>query len=1486
MQPRKTNRISSRTRQIIAAATVMAVSTATPILPVLPRGSVFSASAQEVVETGTIKVSIYGLPERARPTLRMTQNGALVKEVPVTQGGTFEITAPVGDVELELVGLPEGVTSSERESVTVFKSGTGIAHFAITSPNSIRVPIGGTYVEDIGVRVSGAGLPTREQRENYYQIFPDLPEGEYKVEFFDVPEGVFTTGPVYVNVSSDSQVRAPMINASLETGTISGRVNGLRPGQRVEVQVDNFRELTTLTDSDGFYELRDVPTGSYHLRVVENSIPKGFSAPESVGANLFKNPAIRDLDLDMVRETGTLYGSVSNVPSGASLAVRATGTDDSTTGLVRETQLENGDYRFDNMPTGEYRVEILGLPEAFAVSNPGTVAVSQWGADRADFEVSRLTSTVSGRVTGPDGKGVGDVTVQAGDRTARTNANGDYTITDVPTGETTIEVTDGVPGGFSVSGAQSKNVTTAGESGVNFTTSRLTGSVAGRVTDPDGKGVAGVTVQAGDRTARTNTNGDYTITGVPTGDTTIQVTGGVPGGYSVSGAQSKNVTTAGVRDVNFTTSYNRVTGTVLVVNNASIPQPVAGASVTLRDGSANGRSLTTDDNGRATFNNLLPGSYPVEVAGATGYSGTSGTLTLDVGADGQTTLQVGALNQVTGSVNDDLGRAVDGASVTVTGPNNISQQMQTDANGRFDAGHLPAGTYTVNVAGTGTYEGTQQQVTVVAGQPTDPAALTVNLVRGSIAATVTGPVAPDSVVAVGGPKNESVRLTNVNGRYEAKNLYPGSYTLTATAPANYSVTPSTVEVTVAPAQTATASFGITANNGTVSGSVVGEDKKPVAGVQVELVGFDGKVVPVTVNPDGSLKPVSVRPGDYTVRVTPPSGYDEPADKSITINPGERVTVDPIKVLKTPVATPTPKPTPTTPKPTPTPKPSTSTAPTTSTSTQPQDLFTWDRIETRQGTIATARPKIAPNAPASNANVTFQTTAVGKVGEDGKVQPVNRDESWIKVDADGSIVATPPADAEPGEYRVEVVASNGERDTVTVVVAPPPSMKDIYSLRAGEVDPVDVPAGGQRTAAAPRASVFKDGLRDPNRPVPSGSRYEVDYPGATVDIRGRVTYAPPLDAKRGIVRIPVTVTFSDNSVGTFELAFNVTEPMLADQITLAYESGLSVAPGSSAAVFLTDGSSVPEATTFELRDGARLGGWAASVDADTGVISVTAPRDGGEALTVPVVAFFSDGSSLELDARVEVAGEGRQASVSKLAYDPASGQRGATVTLPLKGAALAGTVFKLSDPDLKNTVVDPQTGELTVTVPEQATEAEPLTIRVRASYPDKSIGEIVGRVNVQEQAKLFPPKFGPLTVAVGDSEIIPQFTNVPVGSKFSIRDDARRAGWTVKINEETGQLEVTTDETVPDGDQFTVPIQVTYPDGSVHEVQVPITAKRPAPAPTPEPVPDTEDSLSGSSTGDWVAILLGVLAILGAAGYTAWLNQDEIRRVLGQFGFNF
>ncbi|MCQ8210512.1 hypothetical protein NPS74_22785, partial [Cutibacterium acnes subsp. acnes] len=86
-----------------------------------------------------------------------------------------------------------------------------------------------------------------------------------------------------------------------------------------------------------------------------------------------------------------------------------------------------------------------------------------------------------------------------------------YSIAGVPTGNTTIQVTGGVPGGYSVSGAQTKNVTTAGLSGVNFTTSRDTASVSGRVTDPKGNGVAGVTVQAGEKTGVTDGNGYYSI---------------------------------------------------------------------------------------------------------------------------------------------------------------------------------------------------------------------------------------------------------------------------------------------------------------------------------------------------------------------------------------------------------------------------------------------------------------------------------------------------------------------------------------------------------------------------------------------------------------------------------------------------------------------------------------------------------------------------------------------------------------------------------------------------------------------------------------------------------------------------------------------------------------------------------------------------------------------------------------------------------------
>ena len=61
--------------------------------------------------------------------------------------------------------------------------------------------------------------------------------------------------------------------------------------------------------------------------------------------------------------------------------------------------------------------------------------------------------------------------------------------------------------------------------------------------------------------------------------------------------------------------------------------------------------------------------------------------------------------------------------------------------------------------------------------------------------------------------------------------------------------------------------------------------------------------------------------------------------------------------------------------------------------------------------------------------------VVKIAGDGNAAPVAPDESWIEVEADGTIVATPPVEATPGTYQVEIQTPSGVRETVTVEVTP-------------------------------------------------------------------------------------------------------------------------------------------------------------------------------------------------------------------------------------------------------------------------------------------------------------------------------------------------------------------------------------------------------------------------------------------------------------------
>jgi len=99
-----------------------------------------------------------------------------------------------------------------------------------------------------------------------------------------------------------------------------------------------------------------------------------------------------------------------------------------------------------------------------------------------------------------------------------------------------------------------------------------------------------------------------------------------------------------------------------------------------------------------------------------------------------------------------------------------------------------------------------------------------------------------------------------------------------------------------------------------------------------------------------------------------------------------------------------------------------------------------------------------------------------------------------------------------------------------------------------------------------------------------------------------------------------------------------------------------------------------------------------------------------------------------------------------------------------------------------------------------------------------------------------------------------------------------------------------------GTVLKVPMKVTFPDGSTKIVEYAFTATD-TPAPAVKQNRTSSGSSDGSSigssagssdgssaSGGWIAVVLGLLAMIAGVGYAAFLNQDAIRAQLKHYGF--
>ena len=329
------------------------------------------------------------------------------------------------------------------------------------------------------------------------------------------------------------------------------------------------------------------------------------------------------------------------------------------------------------------------------------------------------------------------------------------------------------------------------------------------------------------------------------------------------------------------------------------------------------------------------------------------------------------------------------------------------------------------------------------------------------------------------------------------------------------------------------------------------------------------------------------------------------------------------------------------------------------------------------------------------------------------------------------------------------------------------------------------------------------------------------------------------------------------------------------------------------------------------------GYEVAIDENTGEITVTFPdksklnADTVEEFDVPVTVTYPDGSTdkeVKAKFKLDTDGDGKpdnedtdddgdgipddqekedgtnpKAPNQNLDFEPeyedGSGKPGEDVKVPAptftdkdgkETTAPDGTKFTPGEGAPDGVTVDENTGEITVPVPEDAKPGDKITVPVDVTYPDGTKDTVDVTVTVDEpdvpapaekDNEKYQPGYEDGSGKPGEDVTVPaptftdkdgKETTAPDGTKFTPGEGAPDG---VTVDENTGEITVPVPEDAKPGDKITVPVDVTYPDGTKDTVDVTVTVDEPAKTPdwndettTPgEPVEIEKDPNSGDFT---------------------------------------
>ena len=358
---------------------------------------------------------------------------------------------------------------------------------------------------------------------------------------------------------------------------------------------------------------------------------------------------------------------------------------------------------------------------------------------------------------------------------------------------------------------------------------------------------------------------------------------------------------------------------------------------------------------------------------------------------------------------------------------------------------------------------------------------------------------------------------------------------------------------------------------------------------------------------------------------------------------------------------------------------------------------------------------------------------------------------------------------------------------------------------------------------------------------------------------------------------------------------------------------------------------PDGTTFTPGESTPDG---VTIDQNTGEITVTIPEDAtpGDKITVPVVVTYPDGTKDNTEVNVTVTI--KDAGVYDPSYDselvvPGEETKSAPTIKDNQGKdaqAPEGTEFTIpgyTAPDGYVVEIDESTGEITVTFPDKSKlnkdTVEDFDVPVTVTYPDTSVDKVKANFKldtdgdgtpdtedddddndgipdekekedktnpkVPNQNQDYEPGYEDGSGKPGEDVKVPaptfknkdgNPTEAPEGTTFG---PGKNAPDGVKVNENTGEITVTIPEDANPGDKITVPVEVTYPDGSKDNVDVTVTVEQPNVGDRNKPEIDTGKCIA-SALGfglPMIALLpLGLASQVDVPGLTPIANELSAR----------